>query len=67
MSFLEYLSDDQIALIGCGLALVASFGLMSLTYTVRQAVQPQRGPKPAAAQRVIPAGNIAKDERRKAA
>ncbi len=38
MSFVESLTDDQLALLGCGLALVGAFTIMSLTWTVRQAV-----------------------------
>ena len=36
MSLLQQLSDNQIALFGCFLAILASFGVMSLTFTVRQ-------------------------------
>jgi hypothetical protein len=40
MALLEFLTDDQIALIGCAVALAVSFALMSLTWTVREAVKP---------------------------
>lgn len=40
MDWLNALSDDQIALIGCVLALATAFAVMSLTWTVRQSLQP---------------------------
>jgi hypothetical protein len=39
MLMLASLSDDQFALIGCGVALVFSFGLMSLSYFLGSARQ----------------------------
>lgn len=42
MSFLNVLTDDQIALIGCVLALATAFAVMSLTWTARQSLQPGR-------------------------
>ncbi len=39
MQMLASLSDDQFALIGCGVALVFSFGLMSLSYFLGSARQ----------------------------
>jgi hypothetical protein len=41
MEWLNALSDDQIALIGCVIALAGSFAVMSLTWTVRQSLQPR--------------------------
>ncbi len=67
MSFLEYLSDDQIALIGCGLALVASFGLMSITFSLKQAIKPQSGPKPAGSQHMVSQTRSTDLQNRKAA
>ena len=40
MDWLSAFSDDQIALIGCVFALAAAFAVMSLTWTVRQSLQP---------------------------
>lgn len=40
MDWLNALSDDQLAMIGCVLALAAAFAVMSLTWTVRQSLQP---------------------------
>lgn len=44
MLMLAALSDDQVALIGCAVALVFSFGLMSLTYVFGSARQNQQRP-----------------------
>jgi hypothetical protein len=41
MDWLNALSDDQIAMIGCVFALATSFAMMSLTWTVRQTLQPR--------------------------
>ncbi|MEZ6057756.1 MAG: hypothetical protein R3C01_13740 [Planctomycetaceae bacterium] len=38
MALLQNMSDDQIALMGCFLAIIVSFGIMSFTLTIRQAV-----------------------------
>jgi hypothetical protein len=46
MNLLDALTDDQIALLGCFGALAVSFGIMSLTWTVRQAVTPQKEASP---------------------
>lgn len=40
MDWLSAFSDDQIALIGCVFALATAFAVMSLTWTVRQSLQP---------------------------
>lgn len=37
MSLFEALTDDQVAIFGCVAALATAFGLMSLTWTIRQA------------------------------
>ena len=50
MDFLSAFTDDQIALIGCVLALGTAFAVMSLTWNVRQAIQP----KDAAASAFLP-------------
>ncbi|MFV0443822.1 MAG: hypothetical protein ACK5Q5_09650 [Planctomycetaceae bacterium] len=42
MDWLSAFSDDQIALIGCVLALATAFAVMSLTWTVRQSLQPAK-------------------------
>ena len=41
MDWLSAFGDDQIALIGCVLALGTAFAVMSLTWTVRQSLQPK--------------------------
>lgn len=41
MDWLSAFSDDQIALIGCVAALASAFAVMSLTWTVRQSLQPK--------------------------
>lgn len=42
MTFLQHMSDDQVALIGCFVAIVVSFGVMTLTLTVREAIGGER-------------------------
>jgi len=42
MSLLQALTDDQIAILGCGLALAAAFGVMALTGTVRESLDRQK-------------------------
>ncbi|MCA9052469.1 MAG: hypothetical protein KDA75_01465 [Planctomycetaceae bacterium] len=41
MDWLSAFSDDQVALIGCVFALGTAFAVMSLTWTVRQSLQPK--------------------------
>jgi hypothetical protein len=51
MDWLNALSDDQIAMIGCVFALAASFAVMSLTWTVRQSLHPKESAASAFASR----------------
>jgi hypothetical protein len=67
MALLDSLTDDQLALIGCFAALVVSFGIMSLTWTVRQAALPQRDTKPLAQPQRLPQTAAAQQRERKAA
>ncbi len=52
MDWLNVLSDDQIALIGCVCALAVAFTVMSLTWTVRQSLQPREAASSAFLKRV---------------
>lgn len=52
MDWLSAFSDDQIALIGCVFALGSAFAVMSLTFTVRQSLQPGKQAASAFAPRV---------------
>lgn len=49
MTFLETLTDDQIALIGCIVAFAAAFAVMALTGALRSSGADRTG-RPAAAQ-----------------
>ena len=46
MSLLELLTDDQIAILGCAIALLFAFGLMAVTGAVRQSLDRQRATQP---------------------
>jgi hypothetical protein len=48
VSFLQNLTDDQTALLGCFVALLASGTLMSLSYYLGQVSRPRRTLSPAA-------------------
>lgn len=54
MDWLSAFSDDQIALIGCVFALASAFAVMSLTWTVRQSLQPSKAAASAFAPRKAP-------------
>jgi hypothetical protein len=53
MTFLETLTDDQIALIGCIVAFAAAFAVMALTGALRGSGAGRTG-RPAAAQQAPP-------------
>lgn len=68
MDWLSALSDDQIALFGCVIALASAFAVMSLTWTVRQTLQPSKQAVSAFQPRVAPQPQTAqRDSHRKAA
>jgi hypothetical protein len=54
MEWLAAFTDDQIALIGCVVALGSAFAVMSLTWTVRQSIQPSQQAASAFEPRVLP-------------
>jgi hypothetical protein len=42
MAFLQNLTDDQTAMLGCGAVLLAAFVMMSLSYHIGNAVRGRR-------------------------
>jgi hypothetical protein len=67
MGFLQNLTDDQTAMLGCGAVLLAAFVMMSLSYHVGNAV---RGNKQASRPQITPQRRqttVVAEERRRAA
>ena len=67
MGFLQNLTDDQTAMLGCGAVLLAAFVMMSLSYHVGNAV---RGNKQPARHQITPQrsqSTFVAEERRRAA
>ena len=66
MSLLEALTDDQLALLGCGAAFAVAFGVMALTGAIRRPADERDTATPASRTTLTPAATEA-SSRRKAA